>query len=73
MSTTSRQNDDFLNSVIGTGLLESSIEWIKDNIGMEGLYSESELLEYARNFAPEDVFKSIDLDAWAESNGYVKE
>lgn len=74
MSTTASQDTNFLNSVIGNGLLESSIDWIKDNIDPKEVYGEKDLREWAaENFEPSDIFKESELESWAESNGYTKE
>lgn len=73
MSTTAKQDREFVESVISTSLLEESIDWIKSNLSPEEVYGEKELLEWARNFDPEDVFKEDSLASWAESNGYTKE
>lgn len=73
MGTTNKQDSDFLNSVIGTGLLESSLEWIKDNMSIEEVFGEKELLEQAANYDPEGIFSKASLESWAEDNGYIKE
>lgn len=73
MSTTSTQDTNFLNSVIGNGLLESAIDWIKDNIDPQEVFGEKELLSWASNYSPEEVFSESTLETWAESNGYTKE
>lgn len=73
MATTSKQDSQFLSDTIGNGLLESAIEWIKNNISPEEVFGEKELLSWASNFDPDAVFGRADLESWAESNGYVKE
>lgn len=73
MSTTSSQDTNFLNSVIGTGILEQAIDWIKSNIDPPEVFGEKELLQWASNFDPDDVFSQSDLESWAENNGYTKE
>lgn len=73
MATLVRQDNDFLNSVIGTGLLESAIDWIKSNMSMTEVYSEKEFMDEAKNYDPEDVCTQSSLESWAESNGYKKE
>jgi hypothetical protein len=58
MSTTARQDREFLEQVIHpslpTGLLEDVIDWIRKNID------------------PEDVFPEKQLERWAEANDYSK-
>ncbi|MES2285923.1 MAG: hypothetical protein V4547_09570 [Bacteroidota bacterium] len=73
MSTTQKQDTEFLNSVIGTGLLESSIDWIKSNMSITEIFSEKELLDEAKNYDPEDVCSQSSLENWADNNGYIKE
>lgn len=73
MATTARQDQDFLNSVIGTGLLESSLDWIKNNMSIEEVFGEAALLTDAANYDPEGIFSKTTLEMWAEDNGYVKE
>lgn len=49
MSTTSKQDRDFTEQIIGTGLLENSIEWIRINIRPEDLYSNEQLQDWAES------------------------
>lgn len=57
MSTSSRQDADFLATVVtnkfDNTLLEEAIEWI------------------AKNLKPEDVFETELLGSWATENGYL--
>jgi hypothetical protein len=73
MATTSKQDSDFLSAVIGTGILESSVEWIKENMSPEEVFGEKELLDWAANYDPDSVFKVSELESWADNNGYIKE
>lgn len=75
MSTNAQQDKEFLHDVVDTGLLERAINWIKNNLEPDNVFSEDELLKWASNYDPETVFeKNIgDLENWAEKNGYVKE
>lgn len=73
MSTTAKQDQDFLESVLGTGLLENSIDWIRSNMSPEDVFPEKELLQWAANYDPDSVFTKDSLESWAENNGYVKE
>lgn len=72
MSTTAAQDRDFLNSVIGTGLLEEAISWITSNMSIDEVFGENKLIEEAKNFDPEGIFDKETLEMWAEDNGYVK-
>lgn len=73
MSTTAKQDNDFLNSVIGSDLLENAIGWITDNMSIEEVFGEKKLLEEANNYDPEGIFSKATLEQWAEDNGYIKE
>lgn len=73
MATTYQQDQSFLNDCIGTGLLESAIDWIKANLSPEDVFTEKELLAWASNYDPESVFQQSSLESWAENNGYIKE
>lgn len=75
MTTTSKQDHDFLSEIMGNSALETAIEFIKQNFQPEDIFGENALLEFAANYDPEIVFeKSIgDLESWAERNGYIKE
>jgi hypothetical protein len=72
MSTTVSQDRDFLKEVIPSSLLEDSIEWIRKNMEVNEVFEESEIIDFASNKKPEDVFDTNKLEDWAESNGYVK-
>lgn len=73
MATTSKQDSDFLNSVLGSDLLENAIGWITDNMSIEEVFGEKKLLEEANNYDPEAIFNKQTLEQWAEDNGYIKE
>lgn len=50
-------------------LSENAIDEVKIARGALG-----EAIEWiAKNLDPEDVFETYKLEAWAESNGYIKE
>ena len=73
MATTQKQDQDFLNNVVGTSLLEDAIDWIKSNMSIEEVFSDKELIASAANFDPEEIFSRGVLETWAEDNGYTKE
>ena len=73
MTASAKQDSDFLVQVVGTSLLESSIEWIRSNLNPDQVWSEKELINWANNYDPEGIFSDQQLSSWAESNGYVKE
>ncbi len=73
MSTTEKQDEDFLKEVIGTSTLELSIEWIKDNLEVQDVFDDKEIIGYVSNMKPDDVFNISDLEEWAESNGFTKD
>ena len=45
--TTASQDRKFLESVISSRLLEDSIDWIKDNLEPEDVFSKQQLREWA--------------------------
>lgn len=48
--TTYSQDEDFLKAVVGgTALLEKAIDWIKDNLGPDEVFDESELQAWAKD------------------------
>jgi len=47
MSTTTRQDADFNDSVISHSLLEESIEWIGSNLDPEDVFDDSDLVYWA--------------------------
>lgn len=49
MSTTVTQDREFIGSVIGTDLLESSIDWISKNMDPEDVFSASDLEGWAES------------------------
>jgi hypothetical protein len=73
MSTTAKQDSEFLVDVVGTGLLESAIDWIAANLDPTAVFPEKDLLNWASSYDPQDVFDKQNLEYWAESNGYTKE
>lgn len=49
MSTTATQDKNFLHDVIGTGLLECAIDWIKNNLEPEDVFSKEQLESWAED------------------------
>ena len=47
--TTSKQDDDFLANVIGSGLLDSAIDWIQKNLQPEEGFDDAALDVWADN------------------------
>lgn len=49
--------------------------WIDINEGLEGVeINDSDLKNLiSANYYPGDIFNDAELEAWAESNGFVKE
>ena len=72
MATTSRQDQSFLNDVIGTGILGMAIDWIANNLSPDEVFSEKQLTEWAQNSDVDDIFTNRQLSHWAEDNGFVK-
>ena len=47
--TTRQQDNDFLGDVIGSGLLDTAIEWIRKNLEPEEVFDDSDLDKWASN------------------------
>ena len=67
-------------SAFGGVFLESIIEWIAENVDPEDVFEDRQLRDWAENnnfVSAGDVdvhhCQEIDLETWAEDNGYVKE
>lgn len=71
MATTVKQDNDFLQSVVGTGILESAIEWIESNLSPDDVFTKNDLAGWAESNI--DKINEKYLIEWAEENGYVKE
>lgn len=73
MATTVKQDRNFLDEVIGSGLLERSVEWISSNMEPEDVFSQQQIRASAQqNNMPADIFGEKELAAWAEENGFVQ-
>lgn len=44
-----KQEDGFLNDVVGPEILDKAIDWIKNNLGPEDVFSEEELSRWAKD------------------------
>jgi hypothetical protein len=64
-----KQEQDFMSTVLNGGLLENAIEWIGNNLNPEDVYSESDLKSWAKgSLDPNDVYTPRDMiDAVARS------
>jgi hypothetical protein len=49
MSTTSAQDKNFLHDVVGTRLLEDAIDWIKNNMEPEDVFTREQLDSWAED------------------------
>jgi hypothetical protein len=67
MSTTAQDNN------FGASFLEQVVDFVYANFKVEDVFSESEIVSYARSLNPEDVFSDDVLSKWAEENGFAKE
>lgn len=71
--TTYHEQTEFKKAVIDDGLLDSAVEWIRDNMAAEDVFDEDELVQWVeKNREPDDVFTKEALKAWAEDNGFVE-
>lgn len=73
MATTATQDRQFISDVVGSNLLENSIEWVSRNMLPQEVFSESELKDWANSKECEDIFTVSELETWAELHGYIKE
>jgi len=72
MATTPRQDQDFLNDVVGSSLLESAIDWIKGNLYPEQVFDGKQLRQWASDSGVEEVFSEKELTEWANENDFIK-
>ena len=73
MTTTTKQDDNFLHDVVGTALLESSISWINDNLEPENVFDNNKLQNWAHDVGITEVFTENELSDWALENGFTKD
>ena len=59
--------------MFGSEFLQEIIEWIGNNLAPENVFSEADLIVWARAWAEHQEEWIPDPDAWALENGYVKE
>lgn len=43
------QETDFINNVIGRGILDEAVDWVKSNLEPDEVYDKEELEEWAEN------------------------
>jgi len=73
VATTQKQDRNFLDEIIGSGLLERAVEWISSNMEPEDVFSQQQIRVSAQqNNMPADVFGDKELADWATSNGFVE-
>lgn len=53
MGTTSKQDRNFLDEVVGSAILERAIEWIRKNMEPEDVFGTEVLQEWAENAGAE--------------------
>lgn len=69
---TKRQKEDFALHAFESAL-ETSIDWIQDNLKPDEVFEETVLKAWVGgNAKPGDVFDEEDLEVWAKANGFVK-
>ena len=59
MATSSSQDRNFLNDVIGVGLLETAIDWIKDNLNPEEVFDDDVLEKWAEDWALDNNYEKV--------------
>lgn len=68
---TNKQNEQFKSHVFDQNLLDSSLEWIEDNLNPEDVFSDEQLINWAQQKKPDDIFNTRELEEWALNNGFV--
>jgi hypothetical protein len=53
MATTSKQDQNFVDEVVGSSLLEKAIQWIRENMEPEDVFDAKVLQEWAENAGAE--------------------
>ena len=55
----------------GQAFFDSVVEWIKDNLDPDEVFSQRHLTEWIKdNLCPEEIFDDEVLAEWAIANGY---
>ena len=78
------QEDSFIRDILGRDLLDKVTRWISKHVSPSDVYTTldlleacsdtSQIIEYATdNLAPGEVFSNVDLESWADGEGYVCE
>ena len=78
------QEDSFIRDILGRDLLDKVTRWISKHVSPSDVYTTlemleacedtSQIIEYATdNLAPDEVFSHVDLESWADDEGYVCE
>lgn len=75
MNTSVKQETAF-NKMVGeelpTSFLQSTIDWISDNLNPDQVWHQADLNKFVGNVAqPEDVFKEEELKQWAIDHGFT--
>lgn len=73
MTTTYNEQTEFKKVVVDDGLLDSAVDWIKENLAADDVFDEDELVQWVeKNRDPDDVFTKEELREWAKDNGFVE-
>ncbi len=73
MTTTFKQDQDFLQAMISPSLLEDALNWIRKNMTPDEVFSEDALVLWARE--QDDILSWCDyahLAQWALDNDFVE-
>jgi len=69
-----KENQDFIEDLISSEPLDKAIDWIKDNMNPDEVYTEDQLITHIKKKCkPDEVFDDDDLAEWALENGFRKE
>lgn len=75
---TFKENQDFINAVIGEDLLDTAIDHLQNTMLPGEVFTEVQLTEWCiengdQHLSPDDVFDDSELSEWARENGFIKE
>lgn len=73
MRTTAQQEQKFGEATGLATILQTSVDWIADNLDAETVFGHDALVEYARQMAPQDIYSEDVLIDWALTHGFMKE
>lgn len=64
---------EFFNENLGTLDLDAMSTHVARELSPQDVFPKKELLEWAADQKPDDIFSYDELRAWSEANGFVRE